>query len=128
MFLLCTGVYPVFLHHIVPLPVAVPTRNALSVLMASRFEKHLPRKLTGDNLHGDQKLYNDLVASLNIGWTRDISIVGERCVKIIAQSLWYVDACHKQFEERSINFPEVFKKFQGYNNWRQKKIKKLMRG
>ena len=53
-----------------------------------------------------------------------MSTVGERCVKALASSLWYIDPCHKQFHERSIRIPEVFEKFQGYNNWKLKKLKK----
>ena len=42
-----------------------------------------------------------------------VSTVGERCVKALASSLWYIDPCHKQLHERSIRIPEVFAKFQG---------------
>ena len=104
---------------------ASTSRNAFMVLMASRLEKHLPSKHAGENIRGDQKLYNDLLellAAMNIGWTGDmVSTVGERCVKALASSLWYIDP---QFHERSIRIPEVFEKFQGYNNWKLKKLKK----
>jgi len=63
-------------------------------------------------------------AAMNIGWSCDMISVSERCVKILAHSLWYIDSCHKQFHERSIHIPEVFEGFQGYNNWKQKKLKK----
>ena len=106
---------------------AESTRNAFTVLMASRLEKHLPSKVMGENIRGNQRVYNDILdvlAAMNIGWTRDIvSTIGEHCVKVLAGSLWYIDSCHKRFHERSIEFPEVFSKFQGYNNWKQKKLK-----
>ena len=40
-------------------------RNASTVLMASRYEKHLPCKITGDNIRGNQKLFNDLLKVLS---------------------------------------------------------------
>ena len=45
---------------------------------------------------------------MNIGWTRDVvSTIGERCVKVITGCLWYVDSCHKQFQDRSIPFLKI---------------------
>ena len=90
--------------------------------------RRLPQKLEGNKLRGDQRLRNDLIdvlAAMNIGWSPDlVESVGEKCIKVLVSSLWYIDACHKQFYERSIHLPSVIDKLEGYNNWRAKKEKK----
>jgi len=36
------------------------SHNAFAVLMASRSEKHLPSKYTGENIRADRRVYNDI--------------------------------------------------------------------
>ena len=102
--------------------------NAFSVLMASQRERHLPSKLGGDAPRSDQRLRNDLLgmlAAMNVGWSPDlVTTVGERCVKVLTSALWYIDPCHKQFHDRSISLPPIVDRFEGYNDWKAKKIKK----
>ena len=58
-------------------------RNAFDVLMQSRNERRLPAKVDGDKLRGDQRMCNDLLGALNIGWPSDIvGSAGGKCVKV----------------------------------------------
>ncbi len=72
-------------------------RNALAVLMVSQREMKLPAKIEGERLRGDQRLRNSLIevlAAMNVGWTRDIvGTAGEKCIKVLSASLWYIDPC-----------------------------------
>ena len=75
-----------------------------------------------------KRLRNDLLgmlAAMNVGWSPDlVTTVGERCAKVLTSALWYIDPCHKQFHDRSISLPPIIDRFEGYNNWKAKKIKK----
>ena len=99
--------------------------NAFDILMNSQRRRILPKKVTGDKLRADQKLYNDvidLLASWDGGWAADsVQTIGERCVKTITSALWYLDPHHQRFKERSLSIPPCFAKFNGFNNWKQKK-------
>ena len=105
-----------------------PAKNAFAVLMQSQSERKLPAKIKGDKLRGDKRMLNDvfdLLGAMNIGWTPDlVSSVGEKCIKVLVGSLWYIDPCRRQFVERSIHLPSVLDPFEGYNDWKGKKEKK----
>ena len=83
---------------------------------------------SGNKLWGHQRLCNDLIdvlAAINISWSPDlIESVSEKCIKVLVSSLWYIDAYHKQFYERSIHLPSVIDKLERYN-WRAKRRKSL---
>ena len=60
-----------------------------------------------------------------MGWAPDtVKTVGERCVKSIASTLWYLDPQHDHFKDRSLEITGPFAKFKGYNDWRRKKEKR----
>ena len=67
--------------------------------MLLQHERHLPSKLGGDAPRSDQRLCNDLLGMLiaiNVGWSPAlVTIVGERCVKVLTSALWHIDPCHK---------------------------------
>ena len=97
--------------------------------MQARNEKRLPAKVHSDKLRGDQKMFNDFIdlfGAMNIGWTPDlVGTAGEKCVKIIVSTLWYIDPCWKQFVECGIHLPSVLDQFLGYNDWKTKKKPQL---
>ena len=48
-------------------------------------------------IRGDQRLRNNLIDKLQAigvkGWSRDcVGTTGERCIRILAQAFWYIDA------------------------------------
>ena len=98
--------------------------------MQARNEKRLPAKVHSDKLRGDQKMFNDFIdlfGAMNIGWTPDlVGTAGEKCVKIIVSTMWYIDPCQKQFVERGIHLPSVLDQFLGYDDWKKKKKKKSL--
>lgn len=104
------------------------SRDAFAVLMASQCERRLPSKAEGDKLRGDQRVRNtliELLAAMSIGWSPDmVGTVGERCVKFLSASLWYIDPCRHQFHERGIVIPSALDHFEGFNDWKAKKEKK----
>ena len=41
-------------------------------------------------------------------WTRgNLDTHGDRCIRSITKALWYIDANHGQFVDRSIKIPEL---------------------
>ena len=79
-------------------------------------------ELCGDHLVRNKLL--DLLEEMNIGWTPDaVDSIGERFVKQLTNTLWYLDSHHQKFSSRNIRLPKEFNSFQGFNNWKRKKIK-----
>ena len=75
---------------------------------------------------GDQLVRNkvlDLLESMKVGWTPgSVETIGERFVKQLSSTLWYLDPHHEKFHSRSISLPSEFSEFQGFNDWKKKKI------
>ena len=64
--------------------------------------------LVGDTeLRGDHLVRNkllDLLEEMKIGWTPDaVDSIGERFVKQLTNTLWYLDFYHQKFSSRSIH-------------------------
>ena len=75
-------------------------------------------------LHGDQIVRNKLLEEMKAGWAPDVvDTIGERFVKQLTSTLWYLDGHHQKFLSRSIHLPEKLSNFQGFNDWKRKKIK-----
>ena len=78
-------------------------------------------------LRGDQLVRNkllDLLEEMKVGWTPDVvDTIGERFLKQLTSTLWYLDSHHQKFSSRSIYLPKEFSGFQGFNDWKRKKIK-----
>ena len=78
-------------------------------------------------LHGDQKVRNlviDMLEEVKAGWAPDsVDTIGENFVRQLSNTLWYLDPHHEKFLSRSIHLPSELDKFQGFNDWRRKKIK-----
>ena len=100
------------------------TRNAFEVLLASQQSLHgkqLPDPVQERNRK--DKLYNDLSHLLGSKKLKlqssEIHSFGERLVKALRDTLWYVDGHHEAFS-RSTALPSVFKTFKDYNNCPEK--------
>ena len=61
-------------------------------------------------LRGDQIVRNkllDLLEEMKVGWALDVvDTIGERFVKQLTSTLWYLDGHHQKFLSRSIHLPE----------------------
>ena len=84
--------------------------------------------LVGDTeLRGDHLVRNkllDLLEEMKVGWTPDaVDSIRERFVKQLTNTLWYLDSHHQKFSSRNIHLPKEFSSFQGFNNWKRRKIK-----
>ena len=97
------------------------TRNAFEVLPASQRSLHgkqLPDSVQERNRK--DKLYNDLFHLLGSKKLKlqssEIHSFGERLVKALRDTLWYVDEAFS----RSTALPSVFKTFKDYNNCPEK--------
>lgn len=70
----------------------------------------------GQELRGDQRLRNavlDVLKDYKIGWSPDlVESTGEAFVSSLVHTLWYLDANHKQLEDRGIHLPKRFDSFQ----------------
>ena len=66
--------------------------------------------LVGDTeLHGDHLVRNKLLhllEKMKVGWTPDaVDSIGERFVKQLTSTLWYLDSHHQKFSSRNIHLP-----------------------
>ena len=65
------------------------------------------------------KLYNDLLHLLGSKKLKlqssEVHSFGERLVKALRDTLWYVDGHHEAFSQWSRALPNVFKTFKDYN-------------
>ena len=67
---ICVGVYNQFNFHKLTYYfcgkeiMAPPAKNGFAVLMQSQHEGRLPAKVKGDKLHGDQRMFIDVVNML----------------------------------------------------------------
>jgi len=56
---------------------------------------------------GDQKVRNlviDLLEEVKVGWTPDsVDMIGEKFVRQMSNTLWYLDPHHEKFLARSIH-------------------------
>ena len=70
-----------------------------------------------------EQLYNRVlkyIKSTGTGFTRDtVNSVGQRVVKTLRDTLWYIDKAHQQFVESAIHLPEFFREFQGFNDYKK---------
>jgi len=77
-------------------------------------------------LRGYQKVRNlviDMLEEVKAGWASDsVDIIGEKFVRQQSNTLWYLDPHHEKFS-LSIHLPSELHKFQGFNDWKQKKMK-----
>ena len=78
--------------------------------------------MRGDHLVRNKLL--DLLEEMKVGWMPDaVDSNGERILKQLTSTLWYLDSHHQKFSSRSIHLPKEFSIFQGFNNRKRKKIK-----
>ena len=103
--------------------------NAFQILMQSSRERVLPQKTPeGDQIRGNQKLLNDVIAVLenkNIAWSpQSGSSIGESSVNQLTSVLWYLDPHHDTLQERGLRIHKELSHLSGYNDWQRKKIKK----
>ena len=94
------------------------TRNAFEVLLASQQSLHgkqLPDPVQERNRK--DKLYNDLLLGLKKLklQSSEVHSFGERLVKALRDTLWYVDGHHEMFSQQSTALPSIFKTFKDYN-------------
>ena len=82
---------------------------------------------TGEELRGDQKLRNaviDLLTEMKVGWAPDsVQSIGEKFVGGVTVALWYLDPHHQRLASRGIHLPKEVARFEGFNDWRKKKMK-----
>ena len=104
------------------------SRNAINILMSSSKEKRLPQPIEGANQRADHQLYNKLLevlGTLKVGWSPCVvESTGKRFVQKLANCLWYLDCHHDNFVGQGIHIPQLFAQFQGFNDFKAKKIKK----
>ena len=94
------------------------TKDAFKMLMSRTYS--LPPKIESEKLISPQILYNDILdwaQSLDCGWSKDSMESGIFVISTLQNALWYVDHCHDKFQTNSCALPEVFAKFQGYNQY-----------
>ena len=88
----------------------------------------LPAKLTNPVLRGDQQVRNkllDILEEMSIGWSPCIvQSVGEKFVRVLSATLWYLDPHHGNFFGQGIRIPKMFSSFQNFNDYKAKKTKK----
>lgn len=87
----------------------------------------LPAKVSGDKLRADQRMYNDLIDSIEstgAKWPRQSVSSGQSFIKALSSTLWYIDPHHNTLRQRGVVIPNLFKKFSGYNDYKRKKEKK----
>ena len=72
------------------------------------------------------RLYNDLLKVLKaqgVGFRATQLDVGKIICQTIANALWLLDPHHGKLNSRGITVPEVFQRFQGYNDFKKMKKK-----
>ena len=106
-------------------------RNAFEIMMNRSRELVLPPssvEMDGKPLNGPLQIRNkvlEIIRNMNLGWTPDVvGSTGEKFVRVVADTLWTLDAHHKQFHDRACSLPSMFSDFQGFNDWQRKKQKK----
>ena len=95
--------------------------NAFEIMLsaqASLSSVQLPSPLTIRNKR--DALYNDvlsLIESKELKWKADEVHGGTaaRVIQALRDVLWYIDGSHATLAERSCEVPEIFRKFNGYN-------------
>ena len=60
---------------------------------------------------------------MGVGWRPCSQATGASFVKKLSQALWYIDAHHAKFKERSLPIPERFASFRVYNDYNKKREK-----
>lgn len=61
---------------------------------------------------------------VKVGWRRDnVESTSVEFVHKLSQVLWYLDAHHEKFSSRTIQIPDHFSQFHGYNDFKRKKEK-----
>ena len=98
----------------------VKRRNAFEILMTSQRSlqcKTLPDPVQEKNKK--DKLYNNILSLLELKKLKveysEIQRFGDRLVRALCDTLWYIDGHHDVFHQRAIVIPSVFNPFQGYN-------------
>jgi hypothetical protein len=98
----------------------VKRRNAFEILMTSQRSlqcKTLPDPVQEKNKK--DKLYINILSLLELKKLKveysEIQRFGDRLVRALCDTLWYIDGHHDVFRQRAIVIPSVFNPFQGYN-------------
>ena len=69
----------------------------------------------------------DLLEEMKTGWTPDaVDSIGERFVKQLTSTLWYLDSHHQKFSSRSIHLPKEFSSFKDLTTGREKRLSNLL--
>ena len=90
-------------------------------------QRILPPAVHGDKIRQNQKLRNEilkLLDTMKVGWSPDVvSSTGERFLRQLTTTLWYLDSHHGKFQSQNIPLPQALSPFQGYNDYKSKKEK-----
>ncbi len=101
------------------------SRIVSDVLMEHSRQSILPARLTNPILRADQQVQNELLnllAEMSVGWSPSVvQSIGDRFIRILSATLWYLDSHHDSFLGQGIPIPKMFSKFQ---NYKAKKMKK----
>lgn len=66
------------------------------------------------------RLYNDVlevVQEEGVGFNaQQVDTIGKNIISTITDSLWYLDTQHAKLKNRGIQLPQLFQRFQGYND------------
>ena len=95
-------------------------QNAFDVIMQAQkdqslptFPERVPVRTKKDDLFN---AIIDLLEQMNLTLTRnEANAGGKQLVKVLCNTLWYIDGRHDTFSARSFNIPDVFAQFQGFN-------------
>ncbi len=69
-------------------------------------------------------LYIDVLCSMNVNWTLStVYVTGTPFVRKLAKCLWCLDTHHVNFTTRGFKIPCRFSQFQGYNDYKRKRVK-----
>ena len=112
--------------------IASARKDGFQVFMsASRDRSHLPSMIEPREhrqLIATERLYNQVIQymkSAGVGFTCDsVGTVGTKVARVLKNALWYIDTAHQQFHDRSIHLPDVFKEFQGFNDYKKNRKSK----
>ena len=105
-------------------------RNAFEIMMNQSRELVLPPdsvEMDGKSLNGSLQVQNkalEIIRNMKLGWTPDIIVTstGEKFVCVVADTLWTLDAHHKQFHDRACSLPSMYSDLQGFNDWQRKSL------